>query len=114
MARTKKTATLPQPTVTDEQYKELLATRLAAMHGFAEGTVDAETKNAARAAVRNARKVRKNEAELLEAHRQAELDKAAARSEAAKKAAATRKARKPATSAESVPEVTEQAEEVAA
>lgn len=38
------------------QYKELLEIRQAAMKGFAEGTVDQATKNAARTAVRKARK----------------------------------------------------------
>lgn len=47
-----------RPTVTDEQYKELLAIRLMAMHGFESGDVDAATKNLARKGVRDARKVR--------------------------------------------------------
>src|SRR5882724_1308260 len=46
------------PTVTDDKYKELLAIRLLAMHGFEDGSVDAATKNAARKAIRDARKVR--------------------------------------------------------
>lgn len=59
MARTKNGPV--RPTVTDAEYQELLATRLVAMHGYADGTVDTATKNAARAAVRKARTVRKAE-----------------------------------------------------
>lgn len=49
------------PKVTDEAYKELLEIRLLAMHGFEDGTVDAATKNAARKAIRDARKMRSAE-----------------------------------------------------
>jgi hypothetical protein len=47
--------------ITPAQYQEMLDIRRAAMQGFADGTVDAATKNTARAAVRNARKVLKAE-----------------------------------------------------
>lgn len=96
MARTRKSATptVQVPTVTDEQYKGLLSVRLAAMHGFAEGTVDLETKNRARSAVRNARKVRKAEGAVVETYRQHLVQQAEARSQAAQKAAATRRSRK--------------------
>ncbi|HEV2175215.1 MAG TPA: hypothetical protein VGR71_16700 [Nitrospira sp.] len=83
-----------QVTVTDAQYAELLATRLTAMHGFAEGSVDQTTYLAARAAVRRARKVRRVERDLLESLRAAEVAKAEARKQSAQKAAATRKANK--------------------
>lgn len=84
----------PKPTISDEQYKEMLAIRLAAMKGFEKGTVDRDTMLAARAVVRRARKVRNAEVELLESTRKAEEAKAEARSAAAKKAAATRAAKK--------------------
>lgn len=90
-----KTATKVQrPTITDAEYKELLAVRLAAMKGFANGEVDAATKNAARAAVRQARKVRKAEGAILEQAREAAESAKQKRSAAAKKAAATRAAKK--------------------
>lgn len=96
MTRTRKTTEVTIPTVTDEQYLDLLAIRLGAMKGFAATpqTVDEETKNKARAAVRNARKVRKNEAAILVAYRQHLDAQAQARSDAAKKAASTRRSRK--------------------
>lgn len=89
MARKQPTQTI-QVTVTDEQYQEFLAIRLAAMKGFEAGTVDEVTMKAARAAVRRARKVRRAESAQLEALREQEAQKAEARSQAAKKAAATR------------------------
>jgi hypothetical protein len=98
MARNQKTQ-VQQPTVSDEQYKELLDIRLIAMKGFEAGTVDEQTMKAARAAVRKARKVRKAEAAILEAARQSEAQKAEARKAAAQKAAATRKANKQAAAA---------------
>lgn len=59
MARTAKTQA-PVATggtvFTGSEYAEMLNIRKAAMAGFAGNTVDAATKNAARAAVRNARK----------------------------------------------------------
>lgn len=93
MARKQQTQ-VQTPTVSDEQYQEMLAIRLAAMKGFEAGTVDEDTMKAARAVVRKARKIRKAEAAILEATRQAAEDKKAARSAAAAKAAATRKANK--------------------
>lgn len=110
MARTRKTQTpeIQNPTVTDEQYKELLAIRLTAMHGFDKGEVDEATMKLARAAVRKARKVRKAEeaSGVLPAYRQHLLDLETARSEAAKKAAATRKSRRTQPKADTTPEVT--------
>lgn len=52
-----------RPTVTDQEHKELLDIRSAAMKGFTAGTVDSATKNAARKAVRDSRKVRNLEEE---------------------------------------------------
>lgn len=86
----------PQPRVTDAQYTELLAIRLAAMHGFDDGTVDAATKNQARAAVRQARKVRKEDAEV-NATWNAYQEKLAAEKEAAKSARPKRSRAKKAT-----------------
>lgn len=98
MARSRKTQTpdVTVPTVTDEQYKELLAIRLTAMHGFEAGEVDEATMKLARAAVRKARKVRKAEEAngVLPAYRDHLVKQAEAKSEAAKKAAATRRSRK--------------------
>ena len=56
MARTK-TQTTGNTPFTGTQYAEMLSVRKAAMAGFAEGTVSAEDKGAARAQVRQARKV---------------------------------------------------------
>lgn len=93
MARTRKTPEVTVPTVTDEQYQELLSIRLAAMHGFADGTVDEPTMKAARAAVRKARKIRRTEEGngVLPTYRE-HLQKLAAEKEAAAKAR-TRKPR---------------------
>lgn len=93
MARTRKTPEITVPTVTDEQYQELLSIRLAAMHGFADGTVDEATMKTARAAIRKARKVRRTEEGngVLPAYRE-HLAKQAAEKEAAAKAR-TRKPR---------------------
>lgn len=115
MARSRKTQTpeITVPTVTDEQYKELLAIRLTAMHGFEAGKVDEATMKLARAAVRRARKVRKAEeaSGVLPAYRDHLVKQAEAKSEAAKKAAATRKSRRttkvePKAETEPAPEVT--------
>lgn len=89
--RTTKPATPTKPLVTDAEYKELLAIRLEAMHGFEDGTVDAETKNRARAAVRNARKVRKDPDQLAlndawNAFQQAQAEAKQAAAEARKSA----------------------------
>lgn len=93
MARTRKVPEVTVPTITDEQYKELLAIRLTAMHGFADGTVDEQTMKAARAAIRKARKIRRNEegSGVLPAYRE-HLQKLADEKEAAAKAR-TRKPR---------------------
>lgn len=90
---TKSQPAITVPTVTDEQYKELLSIRLAAMHGFADGTVDEATKNQARTAVRKARKVRHLEEEngVLPDYREYQA-KQVAEAEA-KKATRTRKPR---------------------
>ncbi len=94
MARS--TATATKPTITDEQYKVLLANRLAAMKAFeADPSEDNNTiRLVTRAAVRQARKVRNGEVEVLESARKAEADKQAGRSAAAKKAAQTRASKK--------------------
>lgn len=63
---------------TGTQYSEMLAIRLTAMHGFAGGTVDAETKNKARAAVRNARKAIQNAGLTVDEWREAEQAREAA------------------------------------
>lgn len=59
-----------QVTISDEEYSELLTVRLAAKHGFEAGTVTEEEYNAARKAVRDARKVRRNEGAVVENYRQ--------------------------------------------
>ena len=59
-----------QVTVSDEEYSELLNVRLAAKHGFDEGTVTLEEYNMARTAVRRARKVRRVEGAVVENYRQ--------------------------------------------
>jgi hypothetical protein len=56
--------------VSDEEYSELLEIRLAAKHGFDEGTVTLEEYNMARTAVRRARKVRRSEGAVVENYRQ--------------------------------------------
>jgi hypothetical protein len=88
-----------RPTVTDQEYLELLAIRLGAMKGFAKGTVDATTKNLARAAVRKARIVRKDEAEVISAWNEWEAAEPARKE--AEKAAKPRRTRtkKPVTEA---------------
>lgn len=60
----------PQFSVTDKEYSELLRIRLAAKHGFDEGTVTLEEYNAARTAVRRARKARRAEGAVVENYRQ--------------------------------------------
>lgn len=109
MARTRKTATpeIIVPTVTDEQYKELLAIRLTAMHGFEAGEVDEATMKLARSAVRKARKVRKAEeaSGVLPNYRDHLVKQAEERSKAAQKAAATRRSRKAQPKADPEPQV---------
>lgn len=63
---------------TGTQYTEALAIRTAAMHGFAEGTVDAATKSAARAAVRSMRKAINATEFSVPEWRQAEAEREAA------------------------------------
>lgn len=97
MARTRKPTNAPErPLVTDDEYLDLLAIRLAAMKGFEAGTVSSEDKNYARAGVRNARKTRKvpTQVALNEAWN-AYQTKLAADKEAAK-AARPKRTRKPA------------------
>jgi hypothetical protein len=89
-----RTSTAIKVTVTDEQYLELLATRLAAMKGFKAGTVTAEEKNIARAAVRMARKVRKTESLQLQALRDQAAAAEIARAEKAEARKAARSAAK--------------------
>lgn len=59
-----------QVTISDEEYSELLSTRLAAKHGFEAGTVTEDEYNAARKQVRDARKVRRAEGAVVENYRQ--------------------------------------------
>jgi len=107
MPRTRKSPNTPQrPTVTDSEYADLLAIRLGAMHGFEANppTVSTEAKNQARAAVRNARKVRRAEetSGVLPAWRDHEAK--LAKEAEAKKAARPKRTRKPAAAkAESEP-----------
>lgn len=57
-------------TVSDEEYSELLRIRLAAKHGFENDTVTEDEYNEARAAVRRARKIRRQEGAVVENYRQ--------------------------------------------
>jgi hypothetical protein len=66
MPRTRKV----QVTISDEAYEEMLAVRLSAKHGFEAGTVTEEELKAAQKAVRDARKVRKQEGAVVERFRQ--------------------------------------------
>lgn len=66
MARARKVTV----TISDEEYSEMLRVRLAAKHGFEAGTVSEEEYNQARAIVRRARKIRKNEGAVVENYRQ--------------------------------------------
>lgn len=92
---------------TGTQYAEALKVRTAAMHGHAEGTVDTETKNAARAVVRRARNAIKKAGLTVDQWREAEQVRETALAES-KKAARKPRSRKPAASTEvAVPEVTE-------
>lgn len=99
------TKTAPtKPTITDEQYRVLLATRLSTGKALEVAQADASTSEKdlaalkkanldARSAVRKARIVRRNEAGLLEAAKQDAAAKKEARSKAARKAAETRAAK---------------------
>lgn len=64
------TSTQTQVTISDEEYSEMLATRLAAKHGWHEGTVTYEEYMAARAVVRRARKIRRSEGAVVENYKQ--------------------------------------------
>lgn len=66
MARSRKV----QVTISDEEYSELLQTRLNAKHGFEAGTVTEDEYNETRAAVRRARRIRKSEGAVVENYRQ--------------------------------------------
>lgn len=78
MARTVKTQVTGNTEFTGSQYTEFLATRIAAMKGFAEGTVTLEDKNAARAQVRNARNaIRKADLTVEEWRKAEEIREAA-------------------------------------
>ncbi len=109
MAITRTRSTKPQapqtPTITDEQYQELLAIRLAAMKGFDAGTVDAETKNKARAAVRKARTVRKAEAAVITTWNAFQAEQEAAKAKAAEEKKAARKPRTRKAAAAPAPEL---------
>jgi hypothetical protein len=86
-----------KPLVTDEEYLDLLAIRLGAMHGFEADPVrvTAEQKNRARADVRNARKTRKVPAQIaLNAAWNAYQEQLAKESEA-KKSARPKRTRTP-------------------
>ena len=61
---------MSQVTITDEEYKGMLEVRLAAKHGFEAGTVTLEQYNAARAQVRRARKVRRQDGAVVETYKQ--------------------------------------------
>lgn len=96
---------------TGTEYAEALATRTLAMHGHAEGTVDTETKNAARAVVRRARNEIKKAGMSVEEWRTAEATRETALAES-KKAARKPRAKKSDPKAEvATPEVTEPAEQ---
>lgn len=69
---------------TGTQYAQALATRTLAMHGHAEGTVDTETKNAARAVVRRARNEIKKAGMSVEEWRSAEATRETALAESKK------------------------------
>lgn len=120
MASTRKPRTpknAPQrPTITDEDYQVLLATRLETGHQFEAGTLDKDTKNLARAAVRKARLVRKAEevSGVLPAWRAFQQAEAEAK-EAAKAARPKRSRKAPAAKTEPTPqpEVTPQVEDEA-
>lgn len=59
-----------QVTISDEEYSELLRSRLAAKHGFENGTVTEEEYAATRSAVRHARTIRRREGAVVENYRQ--------------------------------------------
>lgn len=59
-----------QVTISDEEYSELLHTRLVAKHAFEAGTGTEEEYSAARAAVRHARTIRRREGAVVENYRQ--------------------------------------------
>ena len=65
MASTRTTKTPQRPTITDSEYQELLATRLATGKAFENGEVTHEVYLETRRQVRNARKTRKAEAEVI-------------------------------------------------
>lgn len=61
---------MAQVTITDEEYSNMLADRLAAMHAFENGSGTYEAYLATRATVRRARKVRKSEGAVVENYKQ--------------------------------------------
>lgn len=69
-AETEPKPTQVEVTVSDEEYSELLEIRLAAKHGFDEGTVTLEEYNQARTAVRRARKIRRTEGAVVANYKQ--------------------------------------------
>lgn len=86
-----------RPLITDEEYLDLLAIRLGAMHGFEADppTVTAEAKNLARKNVRDARKTRKVPVQIaLNTAWNAHQEQLAKDAEA-KKAARPKRSRKP-------------------
>jgi hypothetical protein len=104
MARKQPASTTGNTSFTGSEYQEYLNVRNSAMKGFAEGTVDAPTKNAARALVRNARKAIQAAGLTVPEWRELEQVREAELAESRKRARKPRNA-KPAD--ESVPEVTE-------
>jgi hypothetical protein len=59
-----------QVTVSDEEYSELLRIRLDAKHAWEADEISDEEYNVARAAVRQARKIRRSEGAVVENYRQ--------------------------------------------
>lgn len=101
MARKTPVQTTGNTPFSGTQYTEYLATRQIAMAGFAEGTVSAEDKAAARTVVRQARKAIAATGLTVKAWREAELVR---ENEAAEAKRAARSQRSPkAEPAESVP-----------
>lgn len=76
-----RTKTPTRPTVTDEEYKVLLANRLAAGKAFEQGEVTHEQYLETRRQVRNARKTRKAEAEVIQTWNAFQEDKKLRRSQ---------------------------------
>lgn len=63
-------STKVQVTISDEEYSEMLKVRLAAKHAWEAGEITDEEYSQARAVVRRARKVRRNEGAVVENYKQ--------------------------------------------